>query len=193
MANSTAVLDVDRTLIDHFERQVARVPDRVAAGDAARTFTYAEFDRAANHIARALLAHSATAGETVALVLGHEVRTIAAILGALKAGKVYVPLDPALPVDRLAYVLDDAQVGAVVTDARHAPALGALSGALPPVLDLDEVESRAPVGAPGLTIPTDALCQLLSCTSAARTTRSRSAATGSRSPRSRWPSSGSPR
>ena len=161
MSLSTAALDVDRSLIEHFERQVARVPDWVAAGDAAGTWTYAELDRAANHVARALLAHSATAGETVALVLGHEVRAIAAILGALKAGKVYVPLDPALPVDRLAYVLDDAQIGVVVTDTRHAPALGALTGALPPVLDLDEMDSSAPVDAPGLAIPPDALCQLL--------------------------------
>ncbi len=149
MAISTVVLpDVDRSLTDHFERQVARVSDRVAAADATHTWTYAELDRTANHIARALLAHSATTEQTVALVLGHEVRMIAAILGVLKAAKIYVPLDPALPTDRLAYVLDDAQVGVVITDTRHAPALGALPGALPAILNLDELDSSAPASAP---------------------------------------------
>ena len=60
MALSTVVLpDVDRSLTDHVERQVARVPDRVAVADATHTWTYAELDRTANHIAQALLAHSA--------------------------------------------------------------------------------------------------------------------------------------
>ena len=59
MALSTVVLpDVDRSLTDHVERQVARVPDRAVA-DATHTWTYAELDRTANHIAQALLAPSA--------------------------------------------------------------------------------------------------------------------------------------
>ena len=162
MAIATVVLpDVDRSLTDHFERQVARVPDRAAVADATHTWTYAELDRTAHHIAQALLAHSATAEQTVALVLGHEVRMIAAILGVLKAAKIYVPLDPALPPDRLAYVLADAQVGVVVTDTRHARVLHALSGPLPAILNLDELDSSAPVRAPRLAIPPDMLCQLL--------------------------------
>jgi non-ribosomal peptide synthetase component F len=62
--------DVDRSLVDNFERQVVRVPDRVAVGDAARALTYAELDREASRVAGALLAVSAERGETVGLLLG---------------------------------------------------------------------------------------------------------------------------
>jgi len=162
MANSTVVLpDVDRSLVDHFEQQVARVPGRVAVGDATRALTYAQLDRAANHIAHALLARSCAAEETVGLLLGHEARMIEAIVGVLKAGKIYVPLDPSLPPDRLAYMLDDAQVGAVVTDTRHAPVLRGRSGPRPTVLNLDELDTTAPASAPRVAIPLDTLCLLI--------------------------------
>ncbi len=151
----------ERSLVDHLEEQVARAPDRVAVGDPTRTLTYAELDRAANHIAHALLARSPAAEETVALLLGHEARMIEAIVGVLKAGKIYVPLDPSLPPERLAYVLDDAQVGAVVTDTLHAAGLRARSAPLPAVLNLDGLDTSGPAIAPGVGIRPDALCLLL--------------------------------
>ena len=153
--------DVEQSLVDHFERQAARVPDRVAVGDATRTVTYAQLDRAANHIAHALLARSPAAEETVALLLGHEARMIEAIVGVLKAAKIYAPLDPLLPPERLAHVLDDAEVGVVVTDTRHAPALGARSTRLPAMVNLDELDTAPPARAPGLAIPPDTLAQLI--------------------------------
>jgi amino acid adenylation domain-containing protein len=159
---STATLpDVERSLVDNFDRHVARVPDRVAVGDATRTLTYGELDRAANRVARALLAVSPERGETVCLLLGHEAAMIAAIWGVLKAGKIYVPLDPALPAERIAYLLDDAQARTIVTDAHHEPRLAALGPGLPEVVNIDALATDAPGPAPAVPIPADALCCLL--------------------------------
>jgi len=153
--------EIDGSLVDRFERQVARGPDRVAVGDATRNLTYAELDREANRIAGALLAVSPERQETVGLLLGHEAAMIAAIWGVLKAGKIYVPLDPALPAGRIAHLLDDAQARAVVTDARHAPRLASLAPPLPETVSVDALMTGAPVPAPAVPIPADALCYLL--------------------------------
>jgi len=162
MAISAAVLpDVDRSLVDNFERQVARVPDRVAVADAARTLTYADLDREANRIARALLAVSPERGETVGLLLGHEAAMIAAIWGALKAGKIYVPLDPALPSGRIAHLLGDAQARAIVTDGHHVPRLASLGPVRPEAVNIDALATDARAPAPAAPIPADALCYLL--------------------------------
>src|SRR5262245_48521299 len=85
-----------------FESWVRRTPGRLAGkfGDAA--WTYMELDAAANRVAHAILAARGPADEPVALVLEQGVWLVAAILGALKAGKMYVPLDPAAPAVRLA-------------------------------------------------------------------------------------------
>ncbi len=153
--------EVDGSLVDRFERQVARVPHRVAVGDATRTLTYAELDREANRIASALLAVRPVHAETVGLLLGHEVAMIAAIWGVLKAGKIYVPLDPALPTERIAHLLDDAQARTIVTDARRAPRLDSLGPVLPETVNIDALATDAPPPAPAAPIPADALCYLL--------------------------------
>ena len=153
--------EVEGSLVDRFEAHAARFPDRVAVVDAAGPLTYAQLDQTADHIAHRLLAHSPTREETVGLALGHGARMVAAILGALKAGKIYVPLDPALPADRLAHVLDDAQISVIVTDARHTPGLAGLPAPVVPVIDLDAVEIEKPVRHPGVSISPETLCSLM--------------------------------
>ena len=158
---SFAAHELEGSLVDRFERQVARVPHRVAVGDATRTLTYAELDREANRIARALLAVRPEHAETVGLLLGHEAAMIAAIWGVLKAGKIYVPLDPALPAERIAHLLDDAQARTIVTDAGRAPRLDSLGPELSEIVNIDALATDAPAPAPAVPIPADALCYLL--------------------------------
>jgi amino acid adenylation domain-containing protein len=153
--------ELDGSLVDRFERQVASGPDRVAVGDSTRTLTYAELDREANHIARALLALSPQRQDTVGLWLGHEAAMIAAIWGVLKAGKIYVPLDPALPAARIAHLVEDAQARAIVTDAGHALGLASLPMPRPEIVDLDALATGSPAPAPAIPIPADDLCYLL--------------------------------
>ncbi|MGB8402632.1 MAG: amino acid adenylation domain-containing protein, partial [Mycobacterium sp.] len=103
-----------------FGAQVARTPGTVALTCGDRSVTYRELDEASNRLAHWLAAHGAGPGQTVALLLSRSAEAIAAILAVLKTGAAYLPIDPALPADRLAFMLDDAAPIAVVTTDEQA-------------------------------------------------------------------------
>ncbi len=73
----------------------------------------------ANRIALAILARRGRDQEPIALLLDNDAPMIAAMLGVLKAGKIYVPLDPSLPTARLAHILRDSQAALLLTDRSH--------------------------------------------------------------------------
>jgi tyrocidine synthetase III len=106
--NGTAArYPADRTLAELFEEQAARTPANVAAADAERTLTYEQLDAEANAIAATLIASGVQPRELVPVLAESSVWTIAALLGVLKAGCAYVPLDPAYPRERLDFVTSD--------------------------------------------------------------------------------------
>ena len=118
-------LDPSASIASVFEAQAARHPARLAVAAADGRLTYAELDRAASRIARIIrsrLGESRQGAEdaTVALLLSPGAAIVAAIVGVLKAGKIYVALDPAYPEARTAYMLTDCQARLLLTDARHA-------------------------------------------------------------------------
>ncbi|MFF7721622.1 amino acid adenylation domain-containing protein [Streptomyces luteogriseus] len=119
---------VEDTLHGLFERQARRTPDAVALVSGAQSIRYRELDGRANTLAHDLRARGAVRGERVALLLPRGTELIAAVLGVLKSGAAYLPLDPSLPTPRLAALLDDGAPVLLLTSAsvlaRH-PGLGA--------------------------------------------------------------------
>ena len=111
--------EIEQSVPARFEQQVRRYPDRLAVHSRDHRFTYAGLNDAANRIAHAILEQRGDAEEPVAMLLDQGAWTIAAILGVLKAGKTYVPLDPQFPRARLAYMVEDAQAAVIVTNSRH--------------------------------------------------------------------------
>ncbi|WP_405945142.1 amino acid adenylation domain-containing protein [Streptomyces sp. NBC_00932] len=107
-------------LIDDWVR---RTPEATALTDGRRTLDYRELDRAAGRLAAELAARGVGAESVVGVVTGRDVRTVIALLGVLKAGAAYLPLDPSLPDDRLQWILGRAGVPLVVAagDARDLP------------------------------------------------------------------------
>jgi non-ribosomal peptide synthetase component F len=111
--------EIEGSIPDRFEGQVSQCPHRVAIKTRRHELTYEALNKAANRIARAILAQRGGGEEPIALLLESDAPMIAAILGVLKAGKIYVPLDPSLPRARTTYILNDSQTGLVVTDSAH--------------------------------------------------------------------------
>ncbi|MFF7793120.1 non-ribosomal peptide synthase/polyketide synthase [Streptomyces sp. NPDC007991] len=103
------------TVPQAFERAVRRDPDAVAVVCGADRLTYRELNERANRLARLLIAQGAGPERTVALALPRTTDLVVGVLGVLKAGAVYVPLDPAHPARRLAEIVRDAAPVCLVT------------------------------------------------------------------------------
>ena len=103
--------------------QAAVTPDVLAVADEKETLTYRELDRRAARLADALRAFEVGPDTVVAVCLDRSAAFVVAALGVLQAGAAYLPLDPAAPPDRLAFMLEDAAPHVVVTDSRLAARL----------------------------------------------------------------------
>ena len=110
-------------LHEKFEAQVARTPGAVAVELDGERVTYAELNGQANRIARRLRGLGVGPEVLVGVCTQRSVRRLAGLLGILKAGGGYVPLDPQYPADRLAFMLEDAHLPVVITDDESEPAL----------------------------------------------------------------------
>ncbi|MGI5347751.1 amino acid adenylation domain-containing protein [Streptomyces sp. CA-250714] len=106
---------VEETLHGLFEAQARRTPDAVALLSEHGQLTYGELDQHADRLARWLRPHGAGRGERVAVLLPRGPELISALLGVLKSGAAYLPLDPSLPLARVEQLLDDGHPVLVLT------------------------------------------------------------------------------
>ncbi|MFJ2211995.1 amino acid adenylation domain-containing protein [Streptomyces sp. NPDC101062] len=138
-----------------FERRAAAEPGRTALEQDGRQVTYGELDGLAEAVAHALREASVRPGDFVAVAVRRSPAMVAAVLGVLKAGAAYVPLDLDHPAGRLAMILEDTAAPVVLVDAHTRAALPPTSARL---LDVSEVGGRAPaVPGPVPRIPADAV------------------------------------
>lgn len=131
--------DRERRMHEHVEMQADRTPDRIALRFGDATCTYAALEQRANRIARLLRARGVRRGDRVGLALDRGIDMVAAMLGILKSGAGYVPLDPKFPAERLAFMTDDSGIAALLTWSTLAPQFD-LHGR--PVLALDLLEAE---------------------------------------------------
>jgi amino acid adenylation domain-containing protein len=105
----------DRCLHELFEAQVERTPSAVAVVFEAQQLTYAELNARANQLAHHLRRRGVGPEVVVGICLERSLEMVVGLLGILKAGGAYLPLDPAYPKDRLAFLLADAQIAVLLT------------------------------------------------------------------------------
>ncbi|MFI8415591.1 non-ribosomal peptide synthetase [Serratia sp. NPDC078593] len=100
-----------------FERQAEQAPAALAVRCAGRSLTYRQLNQQANRLAHHLLAQGLLPGQPVALLMAKSERSVVALLAVLKAGGCYVPIDVALPVEQIDFILQDAAVRFVLAEA----------------------------------------------------------------------------
>ncbi|TAJ10736.1 MAG: hypothetical protein EPO68_14930, partial [Planctomycetota bacterium] len=113
----------DACVHELFEEQAHRTPAATALVCDDTALDYAELDRRAELLARELVELGVRAGALVGVCVERSVEMVVAVLGVLKAGGAYLPLDPALPAERIAFMIADARLEVVVTSERLARAL----------------------------------------------------------------------
>ncbi|MDN3356468.1 non-ribosomal peptide synthetase [Actinomadura sp. DC4] len=113
--NQTTVPVAGRSVPEVFAARAAERPDAVAVVSGGEALSYASLDAAANRVAARLTEAGVTRGRRVGVVADRSALLVAVLLGAMKAGAAYVPLDPAWPAARVRQVLAEAGVGALVT------------------------------------------------------------------------------
>jgi amino acid adenylation domain-containing protein len=160
--NATKV-DYQRNLCLHelFEMQVDRAPDAACLIGDDVLLTYRELDQRANQLAHHLRRGGIGRETRVGILMERSAEQAVALLGVLKAGACYVPLDPDFPRERLHYLLDDAKVALILTQARLANEL--LSGH-PGVLCLDDCAAeleRESAARPATTATSDNLAYVI--------------------------------
>ncbi|MHA7958668.1 non-ribosomal peptide synthase/polyketide synthase [Streptomyces sp. L500] len=125
---------VPGTLPRLFETWATADPSAIAVTDGTTDLTYAELNSRANRMARALIDRGVGPEDLVAVLLPRGLPQIVTVLAIAKSGAAYLPIDPAYPADRVAYLCADARPGLVVTDASGAARLGDRQ----PVFDIDD-------------------------------------------------------
>ncbi|AXI80468.1 non-ribosomal peptide synthase/polyketide synthase [Peterkaempfera bronchialis] len=129
-----------------FEQQVRGNPAAVAVASGEVALTYGELNARANRLAHALIARGVGPEQLVALALPRSAELVVAVLGVLKAGAAYVPVDPEYPAARIAYLLRDSRPSLLVTTGRTGdlPGTDAVERLLLDDADLDGLPDTDP-------------------------------------------------
>ncbi|MFL6332078.1 MAG: amino acid adenylation domain-containing protein [Pyrinomonadaceae bacterium] len=106
----------ERLIHQLIEEQVTRTPDALAIVWGAERLSYGEVNARANRLARYLMSLGVGAEDAVGVCMGRSAELPIALLGVLKAGAAYVPLDPAYPKQRLSFITQEARLRAVLTE-----------------------------------------------------------------------------
>ena len=152
--------EIEQSIPLRFEQQVAKDPDRLAFKSRIAALTYGDLNRLANRIARAIVCQRGSGQEPVALLMGQGATLIGSVLGALKARKIYVPLDPFYPRARLSSMLKDSGVVLILADRESFDLARELADSTEGVVNVEEIQG-VDDGNLGLEIAPEALSYIL--------------------------------
>lgn len=157
--NQTAAEDSPRTTLPQlFEAQVERTPGAIALIFDNERITYDELNRRANQLAHHLLKLGVGPERLVGVCMERSIETMVAVLGVLKAGAAYLPLDPSYPRERLSFMISDAQPAVVLTQQERRELLAGIDV---DVIYLDADWTRIAAGSeksPAVDISEESLC-----------------------------------
>ena len=153
--------EIEQSIPERFDKMAAKYPSRLAIKTKTHTVTYDELNKLANRVARAILAQRPDGNEPIALLLEQGASPIVAILGVLKAGKIYVPLDPSSPRAGTMHILRDSQSSLIVTDDLNVALARELAQNRCQLLNIDESDSNFSAEELGLSISPDTLAYII--------------------------------
>lgn len=145
-------------LVQKFEESVEKFPHNTALHTGQRELSYDELNRAANRLVwriQKIAASGSWPGHQVGLLFEHGADMIVGMLGALKSGMIYIPLDVTYPLDRLKYMLSDSGAGLILTNRENEPLARKLVRGTAPAVQFMDIGS-IPESEKGENIPRQA-------------------------------------
>jgi len=153
--------DIEQSIGSRFQQIVDRDPSRIAVKVEDRVLTYGTLNKMANRVAHALRSASGTSNEPVAVFGGNDVGTIAAILGVLKAGKIYVPLDSSFSEAWARFILQDTKTKIVLTGSHGPELVKSWLSSAHILIDFESLDAGWSEENPEEVVSPDALSQIL--------------------------------
>jgi amino acid adenylation domain-containing protein len=153
--------DIRQSIASRFEQIVARDPSHFAVSTKGQTVSYGTLNRMANRIARAILSKCEASNEPVAVLVENDASTIAAILGVLKAGKIYVPLDVSYSPTWAKFILRDTNARIVLTGTKRLRHTKPWLNASHILIDFESIGPQGLEESPTLEVPSSALSHIL--------------------------------
>lgn len=111
--------DDSTSIIDIFQKNVQNTPNNIAVKADNQSLTYTELNQKSNALATELQALSIKKNTFIGLLTGRSIEMMIGILGIMKAGGAYLPLDPEYPAERIEFMLEDADVPVIVTQEKY--------------------------------------------------------------------------
>lgn len=145
---------IEQSIPDRFEDQVRTHSGQLALVADGLVFTYGELNRAANQVASQILEAAVPKNETVVLLMRQDAPFVVAVLAALKAGKIYVPLDPDERTAQITVMAADAGAHLILTDRKSQDAAAVLAGTTTKLLTI-EIDASRNTPDPGIRIEPD--------------------------------------
>ncbi|BAZ32051.1 amino acid adenylation domain-containing protein [Cylindrospermum sp. NIES-4074] len=147
--------DIEQSITSRFEQQVNKYPDSIAVKSQTETLTYEQLNKTANRLAQAILSMRGEKQEVIVMLLEKGTSFISTIFGALKTGKIFVPLDNTFPLDRLAYILEDSQAVLIVTNNQNLALAHELAVNGCQLLNIDNIDGNISSENPKIKISPD--------------------------------------
>jgi non-ribosomal peptide synthetase component F len=148
--------EIEQSIPARFEKIVATFPDRLALRSKNCALTYRQLNEAANRVAEALLAVRGKKPEAVALMFEQGAAAMSAILGVVKAGMFYVPMDPSAPPKRCTAILNHSTASLLVTNTQNLAKAELVATDRCKIINVDDLGGRPAAENPDLSLSADA-------------------------------------
>ncbi|MCP4416061.1 MAG: amino acid adenylation domain-containing protein, partial [Chloroflexi bacterium] len=154
------ISEIEQSIPDRFEKIARQFPENIAVKSKTDCLTYSALNKVANRIAHTILQQS-NQGKMVAVLLRQGSDFLAAMLGVLKSGKLYIPMDPSFPQERINQIITDSQPDTLITTSDYYALAQELVQDDCQLINIDAIASDISVENPKLHISADTLAYII--------------------------------
>jgi amino acid adenylation domain-containing protein/FkbH-like protein len=160
--NTTEIPVPDCLIQEYFEGQVRSYPDKTAIISGSDKLTYSELDKQANRLSHHLISLGVIPGDAVGIFVERSAKMVISVLGILKAGCCYLPLDPSFPRERLSYMFGDSGAKVIITQESLKDKSGYFTDASFVILDKkNDILKNYPVSTPDIKSDSQSLAYII--------------------------------